>query len=187
MSRIASAVALIVVFAITSPAVAGSHLDAFFGAYVGSGKAERLRDGVIENRDLDVTIKPYKSNGFEMTWITVIRDADGARTGAGVRRREVEEQFIPFDNQDGVYVLAPKGGLFKKAELPNPLRGEPMRWAAIDGKTLTIYSMAISPDGSSELQIYHRTLTERGLAVAFLRMQDEETRLRFTGELVRTE
>ena len=62
-----------------------------------------------------------------------------------------------------------------------------MRWAAITGDTMTVYSMAITDTGASELQVYHRTLTAKGMSVAFMRMHDEEVLVRLTGDLVKAQ
>ena len=51
---------------------------------------------------------------------------------------------------------------------------------------MTVYSMAISEHGGSELQVYRRTLTDKGMDVSFLRMQDETIELEMQGKLVRT-
>lgn len=163
----------------------GDH-DKFYGSYVGSGTAERVSENITEQRDLDVTVEPFKNSGFTVKWITVVRGADGARVGDDVKRREVEENFIPLEDKEDVFILAPKGGLFKKAEMPNPLLGEPMRWATIENGSMTVYSMAISDSGGSELQVYRRTLTEKGMDISFLRMEDETIELRMSGTLVRT-
>ncbi|MBM3559609.1 MAG: hypothetical protein FJX53_07005 [Alphaproteobacteria bacterium] len=147
-----------------------------------------MDDKSTERRDLDVTIKPYKKDGFTIAWITVMRGADGERSGDDVQRRSGEEGFLPYaDGRPGVYVLAPRGGLFQKSRLPHPLKGEPMRWAAITGNTLTISSMAVTPAGNAELQIYHRTLTDKGMMVEFLRLQNEAVLLRLSGELGRAQ
>ena len=103
-----------------------------------------------------------------------------------MKRREVEESFIPLEDKEDVYVLAPKGGLFQKAELPNPLRGEPMRWATVENGAMTVYSMAIGDNGGSELHVYRRTLTEKGMDISFLRMRDEIVEVQMEGKLVRT-
>lgn len=181
----------IVVVAVVLPVGAGTALAAekqekFYGSYVGSGTAERVTENITEQRDLDVTIEAYKNGGFTIKWITVVRGTDGARVSDDVKRREVEENFIPLEDKENLYILAPKGGLFQKAELPNPLRGEPMRWATIENGAITIYSMAISDNGGSELQVYRRTLTEKGMNISFLRMQDENIELKMEGTLVRT-
>ena len=167
-------------------ALAAGEQDKFYGSYVGNGTAERVGENITEQRDLDVTVEAYKNGGFTIKWITVVRGTDGARVSDDVKRREVEENFIPLEDKEDVFILAPKGGLFQKAELPNPLRGEPMRWATIENGAMTIYSMAISDNGGSELQVYRRTLTEKGMNISFLRMQDEIVELRMEGTLVRT-
>jgi hypothetical protein len=184
---------LIVVFVATAltvsadTALASEAAEKFYGSYVGQGTAERISEKVTEQRDLDVTVEAYKNGGFTIKWITVVRGADGARVGDDVKRREVIENFIPLEDKDGVFVLAPKGGLFKKAELPNPLLGEPMRWATLENGAMTIYSMAIANNGGSELQVYRRTLTEKGMDISFLRMHDETVELKMEGTLVRTQ
>ena len=117
----------------------------------------------------------------------MIRGPGGERAGPDVRRREIEENFLPYKDLDDIFILAPKGGMFTRAELPNPLEGEPMRWASLHDDTLTIYSLGIAPQGGAELQIYHRTLTEGGMTTDFLRMQDESVVVRVNGNLTRTE
>ncbi len=170
-----------------APAWAQDAIDRFVGNFVGSGIAERVGDATTEKRDLDVAIKRYKGDGFTIKWITVIRGPGGERAGPDVRRREIEENFLPSEDLDDIFILAPKGGMFTRAELPNPLEGEPMRWASLHDDTLTIYSLGIAPQGGAELQIYHRTLTEGGMTTDFLRMQDESVVVRVNGNLIRTE
>ncbi len=176
----------IAVLLLAVPAYAQSSLDPFMGTYVGSGVG--VRDGKPdEQRDMDVTIEPYKNGGFTLKWITVIRGPSGERAGADVKRRGITESFLPSEDIPGVFIRAPEGTLFKKAELPNPLRGEPMRWASINAETMTVYSLGITATGGSELQIYHRTLSPSGIEADFLRMRDEQVVLRVTGKLTRTE
>ena len=62
-----------------------------------------------------------------------------------------------------------------------------MRWATIDNGVMTVYSMAISENGGSELQVYRRTLTEKGMDISYLRMLDETVELRMEGTLVRAQ
>ncbi len=123
--------------------------------------------------DLDATIEAYKNNGSMVKWITVVRGSDGARVSDDIKRREVQESFTLFDDKEGVFVLASKGGLFQKSELPNPVRGEPIHWETVEKGTMTIYSMAISNNGGSELQVYRRTLTKKGMDISCLRMRDK--------------
>ncbi len=165
---------------------ANEAVEKFFGNYVGAGSAVILDKDRREVRDLDVTVERFKNEGFTLKWITVIRDENGGRTGADVKRREVEENFIPVEDKENVFVLSPEGGLFQKSELPNPLRGDAVRWAAIDGDTMTVYSLAISETGGSELQVYRRSLTDKGMNITFMRLQDEDVKVRMSGDLVRT-
>ena len=137
--------------AVALPAQADEDISRFFGTYVGSGNAENIARGDVEVRDLDVTITAHKDDGFVLKWITVVRGEDGARTGEDVKRREVEETFIPAKDRPNVFIPAPNGGLFQKAETPNPLDGEAARWAAIEGNAMTVYSLAISEGGGAEL------------------------------------
>ncbi len=172
---------------LAAPAWAQNPIERFFGNFVGAGTAERPGETTIEQRDMDVSIAAYKGTGFTIKWITVIRGPQGERAGADVRRREIEDDFVLSENLENIFILAPKGGMFTRAKLPNPLEGDPMRWASVDGDTLTIYSLGIAPRGGAELQIYHRTLTETGLKTHFLRMEDEVVVVRVDGELTRIE
>lgn len=166
---------------------ANEAVEKFFSNYVGAGSAVILDKGHRETRDLDVTVERYKNDGFTLKWITVIRDEEGGRTGTDVRRREVEESFIPVEDKENVFILSPEGGLFQKSELPNPLRGDAVRWAAIEDDMMTVYSLAINENGGSELQVYRRSLTDKGMSISFVRLQDEDVKVRMSGELVRTQ
>ncbi|MGB0570531.1 MAG: hypothetical protein ACPGQM_00465 [Alphaproteobacteria bacterium] len=123
---------------LTGNAHANEAVEKFFGNYVEAGNAVNLNSEHRETRDLDVTVERFKNEGFILKWITVIRDENGGRTGADVKRREVEENFIPVEDKENVFILSPEGGLFQKSELPNPLRGDAVRWAAIDGDAMTV-------------------------------------------------
>jgi hypothetical protein len=46
--------------------------------------------------------------------------------------------------------------------------------------------MAIDENGGSELQVYRRTLTKKGMDISFLRMRDETVVVIMEGKLVRT-
>ncbi len=164
-------VLVLLLAAVALPAQADEDISRFFGTYVGSGNAENIAQG----------------DGFVLKWITVVRGEDGARTGEDVKRREVEETFIPAKDRPNVFIPAPNGRLFQKAETPNPLDGEAARWAAIEGNAMTVYSLAISEGGGAELQVYRRALTEKGMDISFLRLHDEDVVLRMKGTLVRTQ
>lgn len=183
----AALVASVVVLFSGVSAHASDAVDKFFGSYVGSGTAERVDRKESEIHDLDVTVESYKDDGFKLKWITVVRGADGARTGEDVKRREVEENFVPVEDKENVFVLSADGVLFQKSELPNPLLGQAISWASIDGNVMKVYSLAIGETGTSELQVYRRTLTEKGMGIVFIRLQDDDVKVRMQGTLVRTQ
>ena len=89
-------------------AASAQQLEPFFGAYVGSGSSVDTLTGETGARDLDVTIEPYKDDGFTISWITVVRDNDGDRTDPNVRRRAQEESFLPSKDIEKVFVVAPR-------------------------------------------------------------------------------
>ena len=66
----------------------------------------RLRSQVVarfkKRRDLDVSIKPYRTHGFTIDWISVTRGPDGERVGPDVKRRAVAANFVPSLDLDGV-------------------------------------------------------------------------------------
>ena len=99
---------LVLGLTVSSAGWAQNGIDQFFGSYVGSGVAEREGDAGTEQRDMDVTLKSYKSDGFTLKWITVVRGGQGERTGTGVRRREIEENFLLSEENPNLYILAPK-------------------------------------------------------------------------------
>lgn len=52
---------------------------------------------------------------------------------------------------------------------------------------MIVYSLAINENGGSELQVYRRSLTDKGMSISFVRLQDEDVKVRMSGELVRTQ
>jgi hypothetical protein len=184
----ASAVAIVGLLILATPGARAEDemVKPFVGNYVGSGTAENMAAKNREVRDLDVSITPFKDDGFTIKWITVIRDEAGARTDPDVKRRLVSGHLMPVEDKENLFVLAPDGGLFQKSETPDLLKGDAVRWASIDGSSMIVYSLAIGAAGGSELQVYRRTLTEKGMDVVFVRLKDEAVVVRMTGQLVRT-
>ena len=64
------------------------------------------------------------------------------------------------------------------------MRGDPVRWAAIGGNSLYVYSFVVLEDGRYELQIYERERTAKGLDLEFQRIVDGEVVRRITGRTV---
>ena len=108
--------------------------------------------------DLNVQIVPDDS-GFWMHWTALSRDG----TGGALARQPVEARFEPSD-RPGVFVFDSEQSslllsLFGDPATNNPLEGEPLLWARLEGDTLSVYGLAINPDGSFDLYQHVRTVT----------------------------
>jgi hypothetical protein len=68
-----------------------------------------------------------------------------------------------------------------------PMHGDPVRWASLDGKRLHVYAFVVAEDGTYELQIYDRVLTDKGIDIQFQRIVDGEVVRRISGSTARAE
>jgi len=71
--------------------------------------------------------------------------------------------------------------------VPDVLRGDPVRWASLDGRTLHVYSFVVTEDGTYELQVYDRVLTDKGIDIEFQRIVDDEVVRRIVGSTARAQ
>jgi hypothetical protein len=150
-------------------------IKAFKGTWGGSAVANN-RDSLyfgVTIRDLDVTITP-KAGGFDIGWTTVIRRG-GTPTKPKVRKKSVLMHFVNTGRK-GVWKLANSGDM---------LSGSPYGWARIRGRTLTLYVMAITPNGSYAISRYARTLSGTGMDLEFTAIRDGEPARVVRGKLVR--
>jgi hypothetical protein len=157
--------------------VADRPLKDFFGTYVGRS-ITTVEEGLSE-RDLSMTIKPHKENGFSVAWTTLIR-----KKNAEWSRKSYTINFGPT-KRPGIYGSEMRSNMFGGAVPLDPLEGEPFVWARIDGNTLTVYALIIREDGDYEIQVYDRTWTPKGLALKFTRFRNGEPLKLITGELDR--
>jgi hypothetical protein len=165
-------------------AATASALEPFFGTYVGVAKVEDA-NGEVHHRDMDVVIQPYRDGGFRIDWINVTL-VDGRRDLPGVERRVQSALFEPLEKRD-MYVEVEPENLFQEREETQPMRGDPVRWASIDGPRMHVYAFMVLEDGTYELQIYDRILTDKGLDIHFQRIDDGQVMRRITGHTVRAE
>ena len=86
-----------------------------------------------------------------------------------------------------VFVEVSENSPFREREETQPMRGDPVRWASLDGDTLHVYAFVVAEDGTYELQIYDRVLTEKGIDIVFQRIVDDEVLRRITGTTARAE
>jgi len=177
---------LLIALAISGGArAADSVLGAFHGTFVGTAATVPATDSAAKPRlrDIDIVIEPYKT-GFRITWITVFR-VDGKRVDPGVRRRTTVQTFLPQDGATGIYRQAAEIDMFRGRRDPDLLAGDTVRWARLDGRTLSVYSLGLDDRGRYQLQTYHRRLTSLGLDLEFTRLRDGVVDLRIAGEAAR--
>jgi hypothetical protein len=56
----------------------------------------------------------------------------------------------------------------------DPMKGDPYVWGRIAGDTMTVFALHINEEGGYELQEYHRTLSDGGLNLDYLRIRNGE-------------
>lgn len=162
--------------AVPAHAMDNVPVKAFFGEYEGTAVVTDGDD--TGERQARVVISKHKS-GFSIEWETVIADDSG-----DTKTRSFETTFMP-DDRENLYISLVKGSMFEGKKARNPLNGEPLLWATIKGKTLSVYNMVVTDDASYEISAYHRTLTDAGLDITFSRIVGEVVTRRVTGSLKR--
>lgn len=172
--------ALVLVVAVWLPLGASAQnvsIKAFEGVWRGSALSEsnisvHFR---VTARDLDVEIRPFGAGGFTVRWATILRQK-GDPSAPVETLKEAQVAFNPDPTRTNVWMAATQG---------DPARGEAMYWARLAGQTLTVYSLGIAEDGSSELQIYRRSLTGLGMELEFDRTVDGEPVRSARGKLIK--
>jgi hypothetical protein len=163
---------------------AAEDLKPFFGSYVGVATVEDT-GGEVHHRDMDIVVQPYRDGGFRIDWINVTL-VNGRRDLPGVERRVQSALFEPVEDRD-MYVGVEPENPFQEREETKPMRGDPVRWASIDGPRLHVYAFEVLEDGTYELQIYDRILTDKGLDIQFQRIVDGKLMRRISGTTVRAQ
>ena len=118
-----------------------------------------------------------------MRWTNVTL-VDGRRDVPGVRRHADEMLLVPAPGRS--FFLAGIGyDPFQTHHEPDPMAGDPLRWAVVNGEALDTYSFVIDPDGRYELQMSKRHPMPDGMRLQFDRIVDGEVVRRMTGRGVR--
>lgn len=172
--------ALVVVTAIWLPFGASAQdlsIKAFNGIWRGSALSEsnisvHFR---VTARDLDVEIRPFGAGGFTVRWATILRQK-GDPNAPVETLKETQVAFNPDKTRRKVWTAATQG---------DPIAGESLYWARLEAQTLTVYSLGIAEDGSSELQIYRRSLNGLGMQLEFNRSVDGEAVRSARGKLIK--
>lgn len=154
-------------------------LDRFFGEFVGRTISERDRG--LDERDLSITIAPGEKNGFSLAWTTTISRADGTTS-----RKSYQIKFQPSEREN-IYSAGMQRNYFGGWVPLDPMKGEeePYIWARLRGDTMTVYALHVIDDGSYEMQVYERQLTDDGMALTFTRTRRGENLKTITGVLKR--
>jgi hypothetical protein len=166
-----------------APAARSASLEPFFGTYVGVAEVADFKAGDVRQRDMDIVIEPYKQGGFRVQWVNVTL-VDGQRAAPGVERRVQTVLFEPAEDR-AFFVEVAEANPFRERGETRPMRGDPVRWASLDDQGLHVYSFVVLEDGSYELQIYDRTLSDIGLDINFRRIVDGKVVREITGTTAR--
>ena len=179
---------LIGVILAASPAFGQGALPAaFHGDW--QGKELTVEDGSADLKatadDLSVRITPDGS-GFRMRWTALSRE----KSGGPLARRAIEARFRPTE-RPGVFAFDPERSsmllrLFGDPSTSNPLEGEPLLWARLEGETLSVYGLAVNSDGSFDLYQHVRTLSSEGMTARYTHRTEHEAVI-LEGRLVRSE
>ena len=171
--------------AVLAVAATAADLRPFFGAYVGRAVESGPGGRAGEERDIDLVIRPGDAGELVIGWTNVTL-VGGRRDVPGVKRRVDEVRLAPVPNRD-LYLARAAYDPFSERHTPDPLAGDPLRWAAVEGDAIRTYSLAILDDGGYELQTYARSLTPDGVALDWRRVVDGELVRRMTGHAVRAD
>ncbi|MEC9346119.1 MAG: hypothetical protein VYB54_07825 [Pseudomonadota bacterium] len=174
---LALAAAFAVVLAAGGASAAGDlPIKAFFGVWKGNAisESEISANFRVTARDLDVEIQGFAVGGFTLRWATVLRQEGDPNAPAEVLK-EATVTFIPQPGRTGVW---------RASESQEPLAGAYL-WARMEGQTLSVYSLGIAEDGSSDLQVYRRTLGGNGMELEFTRSIDGASIRTARGRLIK--
>ncbi len=154
-------------------------------AFVGSWKGRKASSvvGALPPDALSLEVQ-RAADGFRISWLDLSANNQGNSGGDSI-----DVRFLPT-GRAGVYEYAPKPGtlltrMFASPATGNPLKGETLLWARIDGPTLAVYSMKIDLNGGFDLDHYSWIRTENGLKLIFSeRTEDPGMETKLEGELV---
>jgi hypothetical protein len=145
-------------------AALGAEVDRFAGEWRGANIESN--DGFeVAAKDLLLKLVPG-DGGFELEW----KAPGGAVEHAG---------FVASENQPGVFsAKASSGGLlgfFSSSEEVDPLEGDPLTWARLDGDAFILYKLVIDERGAFTLDRYENTLQGETIRLRFTRRSHAES------------
>jgi hypothetical protein len=169
--------ALVLLGGAIAGARAGEQLsiEAFYGNFQGSGiaRSDASEYFGLTLRDFDVTVRP-EGAGISISWTTVLRQG-GDPDNPDMRRKSNSLIFAPSDIP----------GVYRAVDSGDALAGQPVAWAYVHGYTLTMHSLVVLESGDYVMQTYNRTLSDMGMALEFISVQNGETVRRVEGRLTK--
>lgn len=153
---------------------ADGQIADFFGHWRGVEVSVDGAEAALEltPADLDTTIAP-EDGGFAIRSLALGRQSDGS-----VVARRTDATFAPTETP-GVFAFDPGrrsllSSLFADPAVGNPLAGDTLAWARLEGEALHVYSLAIDAGGGYALEQSTGQLTDDGMVMRYeLRSQND--------------
>lgn len=134
-------------------------------------------DGMILSAPVDLKLDILSTHirslgeGFRMTFTDLGKIAQGLSAD-----QRIDAHFAPAKRK-GVFEYVKEEGsflqrMFASPASGNPLEGETLLWARIDGEILAVYSINVNDKGDLLLDHYSWTRTETGLRLLFSQRTD---------------
>jgi hypothetical protein len=150
-------------------------LEPFVGVWIGSAVSESKTDeGTrVTARELYASVLPA-DNGFSMEWAAIRRKGTAASEDEPIRMQVA--QFVATETPN----------VWRSEPSEDPLQGL-YSYARMRDGTLTVYNIGVDEDGSLEIQIYHRTVSDGTMELEYIRVVDGQQVRTAKGTLTKSE
>lgn len=153
----------------------GKFAGKFEGTGIAEAKSKQVAGLKVTARDFDVEIRETEK-GFDLDWVTV-----EYRIAPGSSDLERKKGTVSFERTD-------KPGLYRGMPAGAVTDGTPAYWATIDGPTLIVRALSMTPEGHATVQVWTRKLSAKGdkMELLFRRWTEAEGTRQVKGWLART-
>ncbi len=167
--------------AVSAPALADSAFDAFDGTWTGSS-LRRTGDGALGGLSAGALSIEIDASGdeFHARWTAIDWRPDGT-----IAVVPVEAEFVPTERAAVMRARDIDGDLFDGSDNGNPLDGEPMMWARVEGPVIAIYSLRLAESGAFVLDQFAVERVEGGIAFDYVAVGSAEEELVLQGHFTR--
>lgn len=143
----------------------------------GSWRGEEAAGASIDAADLNMRVTP-RSDGFDLAW-TEPGMPGNERTV--VKFFETDRPGIFVEGEGGGWLFSMLGG----DKRLDPLKGDTLRWARVEGDRLMVYRLDVAEDGGYRLDRYAWDNKGGELDFSFERRTHDGDPVQATGHLVR--